>query len=68
MNMKALISSIEPVQSGFRVAQVESDANIFPVADALFWVSCSNEVVADQFYYDPEDETIKPIPIPTKGV
>jgi hypothetical protein len=61
MQMKALISSIEPVQSGYRVAQVETDANIFAVADALFWVDCSDDVVADQFWYDPTDETIKSI-------
>jgi len=61
MNMKALISSIEPVKTGFRVAQVEPDANIFPVAEGLFWVSCSNDVVADQFWFDPSDETIKPV-------
>lgn len=59
--MKALISTIEPVQSGYRVAQVELDTNIFPVADALFWVSCSNDVIADQFWFDPSDETIKPV-------
>jgi hypothetical protein len=65
MNMKALISSIEPVQSGYRVAQVEQDANVFPVAEGLFWVSCADDVVADQFWYDPADELIKPIPVPT---
>lgn len=61
MNMKALISNIEPVKTGFRVAQVEPDANIFPVAEGLFWVSCSNDVIADQFWFDPSDETIKPV-------
>lgn len=63
INMKALISSIEPVQSGYRVAQVEQDANIFPVAEGLFWAPCSEDVVADQFWYDPADEAIKPIPV-----
>jgi len=65
MNMKALISTTEPVLAGYRVAQVESDANIFPVADTLFWTPCADDVVADQFWYDPQDETIKPIPQPT---
>lgn len=65
MNMKALISSIEPVQSGYRVAQVEeNNDNIFEVAEGLFWVSCAANVVADQFWYDPADETIKAIPVP----
>lgn len=62
--MKALISSIEPRETGFRVAQVESDHKTFPVADGLFWVTCANDVVADQFWYDPSDQEIKPIPVP----
>lgn len=62
--MKALISSIEPVESGYRVAQVEQDANIFPVAEGLFWVACADDVVADKFWYDPQDQTIKPVPQP----
>jgi hypothetical protein len=64
IGMKALIATNEPVQTGYRVAQVESDANVFAVADVLFWVDCSDDVVPDQFWYDPIDETIKPIPAP----
>lgn len=62
MNMKALISSIEPRETGYRVAQVEPDENIFGVADVLFWVDCAEDVVADQFWFDPSDQTIKPVP------
>ncbi len=58
--MKALISPIEPRQTGFRVAQVE--INEFDVAEPLFWVDCADEVQADQYWYDPNDATIKPIP------
>jgi hypothetical protein len=61
---KALISSIEPVQSGYRVAQVEPIENTFAVAADLFWVDCTDDIVADQFWYDPSDETIKPLPVP----
>jgi hypothetical protein len=57
--MKALISPEEQVNTGYRVAQVEE--NSFEVAPPLFWVDCSNEVVQDQFWYDPTDEQIKPI-------
>jgi hypothetical protein len=64
MNMKALISTIEPVQTGYRVAQVEADSNIFPVADAMFWTSCTDNITADKFWYDPTDQTIKAIPEP----
>lgn len=61
---KALISKIEPRESGWRVAQVELEENIFPVAQDFFWADCSDDVVADQFWYDPSDDQIKPIPVP----
>jgi hypothetical protein len=60
--MKALISPNEPRETGYRVAQVVDDNLQFDVADPLFWVGCSNEILADQFWYDPSDETIKPFP------
>ena len=62
--MKALISSIEPRETGFRVAQVEPDNKVFAVAEGLFWVDCADDIVADQFWYDPADQNIKPIPQP----
>ena len=62
--MKALISSIEHRETGYRVAQVESDEKTFPVAEGLFWIDCSADVVADQFWFDPIDQTIKPNPEP----
>lgn len=62
--MKALISKIEPRETGYRVAQVEPDANVFAVAEALFWTACADDVVADKFWYDPTDNTIKAIPEP----
>lgn len=60
--MKALISPIEPVLTGYRVAEVRQQE--FQVAEPLFWVACANNVVADQFWYDPTDQTIKLIPEP----
>lgn len=60
-NMKALISSIEPIQTGYRVAQVEQDANIFDVAEGFFWVDCADDVLADQFWFDPIEKTIEKI-------
>jgi hypothetical protein len=44
-----------------RVAQVEPDADIFPVAEPLFWTACADNVVADQFYYDTVNKVINPI-------
>jgi hypothetical protein len=58
--MKALISPIEPRETGYRVAQVCQSE--FEVALPLFWKPCANDVLADQFWYDPADQAIKPIP------
>ena len=58
--MKALISPNENKQLGFRIAQVEQQE--FEVAEPLFWVDCDDTVKADQFWYDPADQTIKPKP------
>lgn len=60
IKMKALISSIEPRETGYRIAQVESDENVFSVAEGLFWVDCYDNVVADQYWYDPITQTINP--------
>jgi hypothetical protein len=60
--MKALISSIEPRETGYRVAQVVADNATFDVAADFFWVSCANNVVQDEFWYDPLDQTIKAFP------
>lgn len=62
MNMKALISTIEPREAGYRVAQVVQDESTFAVAEDMFWADCADDVVADQFWYDPADENIKAVP------
>lgn len=62
--MKALISPNEPRETGYRVAEVEPNDKIFEVAQPLFWVDCTDDIVADQFWYDPQDQAIKPIPQP----
>jgi hypothetical protein len=51
-----------------RVAEVCNSE--FEIALPLFWVDCDNNVVADQFYYDTEAQTInlivnEPMPEPT---
>jgi hypothetical protein len=63
MAKKALISTVEPRESGYRVAQVEDAANVFEVAPTLMWVDCADDVVADQFWYDPSDQLIKANPV-----
>ena len=59
---KALISTVEPRETGYRVAQVILENDEFPVASELFWMQCSDSVTADQFWYDPVDQQIKPLP------
>jgi hypothetical protein len=58
---KALISPIEPYESGYRVAEVKNETH--EMAAPFFWVDCSDDVIADQFWYDPNDETFKQISI-----
>ena len=58
--MKALICPLETLFTGYRVSQVEQQE--FEVAPPHFWVDCADNVLADQFWYDPADQTIKPNP------
>lgn len=66
---KALIAPNESVnffdgKTGWRVAQVEPTESIFAVAEPLYWLDCNDDVVADQFWFDPSDNTIKAVPVP----
>jgi hypothetical protein len=47
-------------QIGQRVAQVEQAE--FPVALPMFWFSCADNVIADQFYFDASTQTIISVP------
>jgi hypothetical protein len=51
----ALISPNEPRETGYRVAEV-SDTT-FEIAPPLFWISCENNIVADEYFYDPVTQT-----------
>jgi hypothetical protein len=67
--MKALISTTEPRQTGYRVAEVVADGATFPVAETMFWTDFPSNldsalVPQDQYWYDPTDQTIKLIPQP----
>ena len=66
---QALISTGEPRKTGYRVAQVVNQGQTFPVSVEMFWFDCADDVVQDQFWYDPLDQTIKAIPpyIPSAG-
>lgn len=67
MSKQALISPNELRESGYRVAQVESDNAIFDVASPLFWTPCADNVIPDQYWYNPQTKTIEEVPpyIPT---
>ena len=58
--MKALISPLEPRETGYRVAWVHKEE--IEHAAPFFWVDCSSNVVQDKYWYDPADQTIKPMP------
>lgn len=58
----ALISPLEPVETGYRVAEVTGAE--FQVASPLFWVDCADDVEADKFWYDPNTQTILPVTPP----
>ena len=62
MAKKALISPNEPRESGYRVAQVEPDGQTFEVGAPLFWTPCADDVVSDQFWYNPDNQLIEPNP------
>jgi hypothetical protein len=64
MPKQALISPNEPRESGYRVAQVEPDDQIFEVGAPLFWTPCADDVVADQFWYNPDIQLVIPNPPP----
>lgn len=55
---------IEPIytniENSCRVAEVSD--NEFEVALHLFWTSCADDVIADQYYYNVKDDNIYPLP------
>lgn len=55
--MKALIS---PIQNNL-IVQVESDSNIFDVAEPFYWSTCPDYIVAYQYQYI-NDEYVKYMP------
>jgi len=64
--MKALISTVEHRESGYRVPEVKPDDKIFPVSKDMFWVDCSDDLMADQKWYDPVDQQFKDFPLPVQ--
>jgi hypothetical protein len=50
-----------PIENSCRVAQVVNVGQEFEVFDTLMWVDCDDDVIADQFYFNINDEIIYPI-------
>ena len=48
------------IQNSARVAEVSMTT--FPIAAPLFWIACSDDVVADQWYYNTSTQSIAVIP------
>lgn len=46
------------IENAYRVSEVSTQT--FDVAEPLFWVDCSDEVVADQWYFNFETGDVLP--------
>lgn len=57
--MKALITPNEIIEQGYRVAQICEIE--FEVASPLFWIDCDETIIADQYWFDPSDNTFKKV-------
>jgi hypothetical protein len=53
---------ITVIPNAARVCQVELDENVFGVAESLFWQDCSEEIIADRYYFDLETKQFISMP------
>lgn len=56
---KYYIPEFTDYENSARVCQVQEQS--FEIAPPLFWVDCSNDVVADGFWYNTETQQISPV-------
>jgi len=59
----ALVCKNEPRETGYRVAEIV-DAIPFEPAPDHMWVECADDLVADEKWFDPNDNTFKDFPKP----
>lgn len=60
MTKKALVSTTEIKYTGYRIPQVvNSQSETFEVSPEMFWADCADNVVADQFWYNPDNQQIE---------
>jgi len=60
--MKAFISPLEPVATGFRICEVQEAE--FPIAEPYFWLDVPAGVAAGSHFYNPITASAEPIPAP----
>jgi hypothetical protein len=63
INMKALIATNEQRETGYRVAEVVPQET-FHADMPLFWIDCSDEIVADRYWFNPENNQFVKFPEP----
>lgn len=60
----AYISTQEPFSLGVRIVQVQDAKDgLVDVDGLLFWVECADDVTAGDYYYDMNENQIKPTPV-----
>lgn len=52
---------VEVYPNSARVAQVEPDANIFPVAEPMYWTDCPDEAMPDTWWCNTETSVVSKI-------
>lgn len=58
------ISKYDGTYLGYRVCQVQdTKQGLVDVDDILFWVDCADDVVAGEFFYDPNTREVIKIPV-----
>lgn len=57
----ALISTQEPREQGYRVAQVVRKNQSFEIAPEMFWQPCPDYIIADRYWFNPSDNSFKEI-------
>jgi hypothetical protein len=60
--MKALVAPNQPIENGYYVVQVQEQD--FPVAEPLFWLDCADNIIAYEYYYQPDTQQFILVPPP----
>ncbi len=58
----ALISTNEPRQTGYRVADVVNQGQEFPVFNTLYWQECPDNITPDKWWFDSENSSFVAMP------